>query len=80
MAVNTLSAERRQEQRENIAKEFVEFRHNFLFRQIDLAHALRISRRSVQMVEAGNCLPQVTTRARFRAINAEQARRHREVG
>lgn len=75
MAARKPSATARQREREKVAQEFAEFRRTFLFRQIDLADALQISRRSVQMVEAGNCLPQMTTRARFRDLKQKRAQK-----
>jgi DNA-binding XRE family transcriptional regulator len=75
MAANKLSAEVRQKRREEVAKEFADFRHNYLFRQVDLADALRISRRSVQAIEAAVHLPQVSTRQRFHDLKRELARK-----
>lgn len=60
-----ISRDERRKERRQIASEFLEFRRRYLYRQIDLATALEISRRSVQMHEAGLVLPNLRTRARF---------------
>lgn len=67
-----LSREERSKERQQIASEFLEFRRRYLYRQIDLAEALEISRRSVQMHEAGMVLPNLRTRARFLELKKKQ--------
>lgn len=58
----------RQREKDKIAREFLEFRKRCLFRQTDLAEALNISRRGVQMIENASYLPGLQTRRRFREL------------
>jgi DNA-binding XRE family transcriptional regulator len=60
------------QQRTARAREWTQFRRNFLFSQRDLAHALKCSLRTVQAVEGEEVTPQARTQRRFRDLKSEQ--------
>lgn len=53
------------EKRKKIAKEWADFRYGHLFTQKKLAEILGISRRTVQMIEAGQVTPHGNTAKQF---------------
>ena len=69
----------RKREKERIASEFLFFRQTNLLRQVDLAEELKISRRSVQMVEAGITLPGMRTRKRFLELKEKLAKEQAEA-
>jgi DNA-binding XRE family transcriptional regulator len=60
------------QQRTARAREWKQFRRNFLFSQRDLAHALKCSLRTVQAVEGEETVPQARIKRRFRDLKTEQ--------
>jgi predicted transcriptional regulator len=58
-----------------LAKEFLTFRQNNLFRQSDLADALQTSRRTIQMVEAGRSLAHVHLQRKFQELKDKHSKR-----
>jgi DNA-binding XRE family transcriptional regulator len=62
-------------QRKRRAKEWKEFRKNFLYSQFDLAEALGCSRRTVGKVEAGVCTPLPRFQRRFRDLVRQEEER-----
>jgi DNA-binding XRE family transcriptional regulator len=73
--IQRLSAEEKRRTRIKLANEFLTFRQTFLFRQVDLAQALHISRRTVQAVEAGYTLPSYRTRQNFLELKQQFVKR-----
>jgi DNA-binding XRE family transcriptional regulator len=69
------STEEKRRVRVKLANEFLTFRQTFLLRQVDLAEALHISRRTVQAVEAADTLPSYRTRRKFLELKHEYAKR-----
>ena len=56
--------------RQVLAKEWIDFREEFIFTQIRLAETLGLSRRTVQMVESGKISPHPETLRKFNALAA----------
>jgi DNA-binding XRE family transcriptional regulator len=69
------STEEKRRARVKLANEFLMFRQTFLFRQVDLAGALHISRRTVQAVEAACTTPNYRTRRNFHELKQQFAKR-----
>jgi predicted transcriptional regulator len=59
------------QEREKRKKEWRQFRKEHLFTQVNLAEFLGISRRTVQLVEAGRVSPFPGTLRRFLALKAK---------
>lgn len=66
----------RQRQKEKIANDFVAFRKKYLFRQVDLAEQLKISRRGLQMIENASYLPILRTQKRFAELKRNTEEQH----
>ena len=56
--------------REKRAKEWIEFRREYIFTQKKLADVLGISRRSVQFIEGAEVTPLASTLTKFNALKA----------
>lgn len=67
-------SEGQKRERERLAGEMLGFRQKYLFRQVDLATALRCSRRTVQQIEAAQVLPQMGIRKRFLELRQKYAK------
>jgi DNA-binding XRE family transcriptional regulator len=52
-------------ERESIALETLKFRQKYLFTQFSLAEHMGVSRRTIQMIEAGRVMPHPSTRRAF---------------
>jgi DNA-binding XRE family transcriptional regulator len=65
MPVKTLDKAEHQERRKH-ARRWLQFRKDFLYTQEKLAEALKISRRTVQLIEGGRVTPNLTTQRVFR--------------
>jgi DNA-binding XRE family transcriptional regulator len=63
------------DQRKRRAREWQEFRKNFLYTQGDLASALGCSKRTIGKVEAGVCTPLMRLQRKFRDLVRQEKER-----
>jgi DNA-binding XRE family transcriptional regulator len=64
-------------EREKLAHEVLDFRRRYLLSQIRMAEVMKVSRRTVQMIEAGQVLPHMVTRRKFLDLKIEFAKKFR---
>jgi DNA-binding XRE family transcriptional regulator len=77
--IEKCTPQQRKEEADQLARECLNVRKRFLFTQLKLAEALGVSRRTVQMIEAGYTLPHMSTRQKFRDLQEALAMRYRRI-
>lgn len=68
-----------QQRRQEWADEFRRFRQNFLFSQVKLAEQLGVSRRGVQLIEAGKVDAHTGTLRNFNALKSRHVKNSRRM-